>query len=74
MMEAIYSSETSVSFHRTVRCYVSRESPYRSQNCEHLKSKIMDPVREDNVTSNIVWGTEQNHEGYQSGEPVSGPN
>jgi hypothetical protein len=37
-MEAIYSSETSVDFHRTVWNYILEDTTLHSHRCENLKS------------------------------------
>jgi hypothetical protein len=39
-MEAIYSYETSVDFHRITRRYITEDRPLHTLHCENLKSYI----------------------------------
>jgi hypothetical protein len=41
-MEAIWSSETSVDFQRTARCYIPEDGTLQNHRCENLKSYQVD--------------------------------
>jgi hypothetical protein len=43
-MEAIFSSETSVDFQRTTRCYIPEDSTLPYHRCENLKYYINIPI------------------------------